>query len=138
MKIDKHTLKDLEIFKSDENTTTVFDFIDKTKTAGGNYRLREMFLNPPGTYTELIIQQEAVKYFTEADNYGNFVPHFNSHQMRSFEEYLSSNISVVKNARLITCARFCFIDIEAYRYIKNSLSEIIDFVFAFNKNVLCG
>ena len=49
MKIDKHTLKDLEIFKSDENTTTVFDFIDKTKTAGGNYRLREMFLNPPGT-----------------------------------------------------------------------------------------
>ena len=133
MKIDKHTLKDLEIFKSDENTTTVFDFIDKTKTTGGNYRLREMFLNPPGTFRELVTQQEAVKYFTEPDNYGNFIPQYNSHQMRSFEEYLSSNINVVENGNLITCARFCFVDIEAYRYLKNSLREIIDFVFAFNK-----
>ena len=133
MKIDKHTLKDLEIFKSDENTSTVFDFIDKTKTAGGKYRLREMFLNPPESYRELQIQQDAIRYFTEADNYGNFIPQFNGHQMRSFEEYLSSNIGVVENGSLITCARFCFIDIEAYRYLKNSLREIIDFVFAFNK-----
>ena len=34
---DKQTLKDLEIFKSDEDTATVFGFIDKTKTAGGNF-----------------------------------------------------------------------------------------------------
>jgi len=133
MKIDKHTLKDLEIFKSDENIATVFDFINKTKTAGGNYRLREIFLNPPETYKELQIQQDAIRYFTEADNYGNFIPQFNSHQMRSFEEYLSTNISVVGNVNLISCARFCLVDIEAYRYIKNSLREIIDFVFAFNK-----
>jgi len=133
MRIDRHTLKDLEIFKSDENTTTVFDLIDKTKTAGGNYRLREMFLNPPETFRELVIQQEAVKYFTEPDNYGDFIPQYSSHQMRSFEEYLSSNINVVENGNLITCARFCIVDIEAYRYLKNSLRDIIDFVFGFNK-----
>ena len=136
MKIDKHTLKDLEIFKSDENTPTVFDFIDKTKTAGGNYCLREMFLNPPETFRELELQQEAIKYFTEADNYGNFIPQFNSHQMRSFEEYLSSNINVVENGSLMTCAIFCLTDIEAYRYLKNSLREIIGFVFIFNKTFI--
>lgn len=133
MKIDKHTLKDLEVFKSDENTTTVFEFIDKTKTAGGNYRLREMFLNPPATYRELLMQQEAVRYFTDEANYGNFIPQFNSRQMKSFEEYLSSNINVVEDLSLISCVRFYLIDIEAYRYLKNSLKEFIDFLFTFNK-----
>ena len=133
MFIDKQTLKDLEIFKSDENTTTVFDFIDKTKTAGGSYRLREKFLNPPGTIKDLEIQQEVIRYFTDTEYSGNFILPFNSNHMRSFEEYLFSNINVIENGSLITCARFYLIDIEAYRYLKNGLNEIVDFVFAFYK-----
>ena len=82
---------------------------------------------------ELEIQQEAVRYFTDAEYSRNFILPYNSYQMKSFEEYLSSNINVVENGSLITCIRFCIVDIEAFRYLKNSLFEIIDFVFAFYK-----
>jgi DNA mismatch repair ATPase MutS len=135
MVIDKQTLKDLEIFKSDENAVTLFGFIDKTRTAGGSYCLRQKFLNPPGIFNELKKQQEAVHFFSEMGNSSNLELPFNSHQMKSLEEYISSNINVVENGNLMTCAMFCFVDIEAYRYIKNSLKEIIDFVYTFHKTV---
>lgn len=41
------TLKDLEIFKTDENSDGLFGLIDKTLTTGGSYRLRQKFLNTP-------------------------------------------------------------------------------------------
>jgi len=135
MVIDKQTLKDLEIFKSDENAVTLFGFIDKTRTAGGSYCLRQKFLNPPDTFNELKKQQEAVRFFSETGSLSNLELPFNSHQMKSLEEYISSNINVVEDGNLITCAMFCFVDIEAYRYIKNSLQEIIDFVYTFHKTI---
>jgi len=135
MIIDKLTLKDLEVFRSDENTATLFDFIDKTKTAGGSYCLRQKFLNPPATFDELKIEQEAVRFFSEMAGSSKLKLPFTSHQMKSLEEYIGSNINVIENESFLTCVMFCMMDIEAYRYIKGGLKEITDFIYTFYDTV---
>ncbi len=131
MLTDKQTLKDLDIFRSDENTLSIFSLTDKTVTAGGSYRLRQKFLDPPGTISQLIKQQEAVRFFSESESLKNFKFPFNTQRLKSLEEYVSSNINVVENGSLLECALFCLVDIEAYRYIKNGLKELLDFVNTF-------
>lgn len=135
MLIDKQTIKDLEIFKSDENSATLFRFIDKTKTAGGSYCLRHKFLNPPGTFEELMTEQEAIRFFSKNACKPGFKLTFTRHPIRYLEEYIDSNINVIKDEGLLTCIMFCFTDIEAYRYIKNGLKEVIHFVYAFYETV---
>jgi DNA mismatch repair ATPase MutS len=131
MNVDKQTLKDLEIFKSENAESAIFDLIDETKTLGGKYRLREKFLHPPIGIEQTRIQQETICYLTE--NPDDFILPFNSHQIRSLEEYLSSNIEIVKNDSLFTCIMFCLVDIQSFRYLKNYLTEVFRFLFDFNQ-----
>jgi len=131
MNVDKQTLKDLEIFKSEDGGSALFDLVDNTKTAGGKYRLREIFMHPPVNIDKTIEQQETVCFFTE--NLIDFVPPFTGHQIRSLEEYTASNIEVVGNDSLSACIMFYLIDIQSYRYLKNYLSEVFKFLSRFNQ-----
>ncbi len=131
MQLDKQTLKDLEIFKAEEGDAAVFDFINKTKTTGGKYRLREKFLYPPDSLELIKVQQESIRYLTE--NWEIFSIPFNDRMLKSLEEYLSTNIDFVKGGSLLECVKFCLVDIQAYRYLKNSLSEIAGFINGFYK-----
>jgi len=126
---DKQTHKDLEIFKSEEGEVTVFDLIDKTKTTGGKYRLRDKFLNPPAKLEDLKEQQEAIRYLNK--NLNEYVLPFGNNQMKSLDDYISTNIEAVKSDSYYECIKFCFIDIQAYRYLKSSLYEVIGFIHDF-------
>ena len=44
--IDKQTIKDLEIFGSENSDSSIFNFYNKTKTNGGRDFLTEMMKNP--------------------------------------------------------------------------------------------
>ena len=129
MQIDKQTLGDLDIFKAEDDNPAVFDFIDKTKTTGGKYRLREMFLHPPEGLQSVKEQQNAIRCLFE--NIENVNLPFTDRQMKSLEAYLSTNIVVVKDNSFYECVKFCFIDIQAYRYLKNSLPEVAGFINGF-------
>jgi DNA mismatch repair protein MutS len=129
MLIDKQTLKDLEIFKTEEGTMAVFDFIDKTKTAGGKYRLREMFLHPPDNLQGVKDYQQSVRYLTENSTHFNMP--FTDRQLKSLEAYLSTNIEVVKKNSIYNCAKFCITDVQSYRFLKSSLPEVKGFINGF-------
>lgn len=129
MFIDKQTLSDLDIFKAGEAGLTVFDFIDKTKTAGGKFRLREKLLYPPENIKKLKLQQNAIRFFTQ--NYNRFILPFSSQQIKSLEAYLSSNIEIIKSERFFECLQFYLSDIQAYRELKTGIKEITSFIFVF-------
>jgi len=132
MLVDKQTLRDLGIFKAEEDSTALFDFVDKTITAGGSYCLRQKFLDPPDSLIDLKKQQETVRLLSGINETSELRLPFNTHQMKSLEEYVSSNINVIENENLLPCILFCLSDIEAYRYVRNSLFEVIRFIYSFD------
>jgi len=125
-------MRDLGIFKAEEDSTALFDFVDKTITAGGSYCLRQKFLNPPDSLIDLKKQQETVRLLSGINETSELRLPFNTHQMKSLEEYVSSNINVIENENLLPCILFCLSDIEAYRYVRNSLFEVIRFIYSFD------
>jgi len=129
MRIDKQTIRDLEIFKTDDGETSIFDLINKTKTTGGEYRLREICLNPPENIELLKEQQDSVRYLVEKFQYIKLP--FNNQQIKSIEDYLSSNIDIVQADSLLDCFKFCIIDFTAYKYLKNSILEVHAFIAGF-------
>jgi len=129
MFIDKQTLSDLDIFKADEAGWSVFDIINKTKTSGGKYRLREKLLHPPETIENLKIQQDTIGFF--ANNFHSYLLPYSNQQMKLLEVYFSSNIETIKNDEYFECLQFYFKDIQAYREIKSSIRKVIRFVYVF-------
>jgi DNA mismatch repair protein MutS len=129
MLIDKQTLSDLDIFKPDETALTVFALIDKTKTAGGRYRLREKLFHPPQNIEDLMRQQDVIKYLSQ--NPGNYKLPFSTRQIKTLELYLSSNIEITKKFDFFTCAKFYLTDINAYKEIKQSILEVVNFIATF-------
>lgn len=126
MRIDKQTLRDLGIFTAEEDGFSVFELIDKTKTTGGKYRLRDMMLNPPDGLTKLKKQQDTLKYLAEKKQ--NLILPFSDFQMKSLETYLSTNIDIITNTGFLQSIRFCLTDIQAFRYLKNSIFEAVNFI----------
>lgn len=131
MNIDSHTLKDLEIFRTEDKGISVYDFLFKTQTTGGEFRLREKFRHPPASLKSMLEHQETIAFLVK--NIRLFYLPYNDHQMKSLEEYLSTNIEVVKDDRLIESIRFWITDINAFNYIKYSLQEIIAFTSSIYK-----
>ncbi len=131
MKADKQTLKDLGIFIAEEGGISLFDYINKTTTTGGKYRLRDIFQNPPEGMQALMIQQETIRYL--AENSADIRLPFNDYQMKSLEAYLSTNIEIIRNTGFLASVWFFLTDIQAFRYLKNSVSEMISFIEYYSR-----
>jgi DNA mismatch repair protein MutS len=129
MRVDKQTQRDLEIFKPDEGEVSLFDFINKTKTAGGKYRLEDKFRHPPDSLEKIKVQQETVSYLIR--NISRFTLPFNDQQIKSVENYISTNIEPIKGESIFECLKFCISDIKAYRYLKSSVLELTVFINTF-------
>ena len=130
MKIDKQTLNDLEIFKTEDGEIAVFDLIDKTTTSGGRNKLREKLLNPLQNIALLLDQQETIRYLAEYPD--KLILPFASRHMKALEEYVSSNINPVVDKSMLESVRFYLSDIQSYRFIKGSLPDLISFVTGFH------
>lgn len=60
--LDAHTLKDLEIFGSEEGQTTLFEFCNHTRTEGGAKALKRRMEFPWSTADRIRATQESVSY----------------------------------------------------------------------------
>jgi len=129
MLIDKQTLSDLDIFKPDENDLTVFGLIDKTKTAGGKYRLREKLLHPPQNMDDLLQQQDVIRFLS--CNPVEYKLPFHIRQIKTVELFISSNIEITKKFDFFTCAKFYLTDSNAFKEIKQSIIEVVNFIATF-------
>jgi len=70
MKIDLQTLKELELLKFDSHGLSVFELLDLTSTAGGQYKLKQNFRRPFASIKEINNTQDAVKYIlSELENW---------------------------------------------------------------------
>jgi DNA mismatch repair protein MutS len=131
MNIDRQTLADLEIFKTGENFVSVFSLIDRTKTAGGYQCLHYKFLNPPGDIGSLRKQQEVIRYLVR--NIDIIRLPFGTNKLKPLEDYLSSNIDMIKTDSLMECTLFYLTDKQAYWYLKEWISNVIEFVAGFHR-----
>ncbi|MCK7596485.1 hypothetical protein M0G74_04270 [Microbulbifer sp. CAU 1566] len=63
--IDSHTIKDLEIFESDTDDASLFDFCNRTRSIGGAAVLRRRMQNPWASADRIADTQQAIGFITE-------------------------------------------------------------------------
>lgn len=91
--IDKQTIKDLEIFGSENSDSSIFNFYNKTKTNGGRDFLTEMMKNPLTDIIEINKRTNTIKSFSSF----NTELKINSAQLSFIETYIRLNIPSLKN-----------------------------------------
>lgn len=60
--IDEQTLRDIEVFQSQDGGPALFDLLDETRTSGGRSRLRQRFRAPIADAREIRATQEALRF----------------------------------------------------------------------------
>ena len=85
MQIDWQTLQDLGILYPAGRRASVFDWVNSTRTQGGELRLRERFRHPAGTAEEIRATQRAVGFLAEHGRL--FVPLLEGSSWLAVEQY---------------------------------------------------
>ncbi len=136
MKIDRQTLKDLEIFEN-FNGFSIFDIANLTLTPGGEKELKKFFSSPQTSKTEIIKTQNMFKYIIEK----NWQITLHKNQIYFIRNYLQSKIKPIKNKNILflfikgTIYRFKHKDsglFSHYEYIKEGiyfLKDFLDFLY---------
>ena len=62
--VDTHTFKDLEIFESDNDDASLFEFCDRTRSIGGAAVLKRRMQNPWASAGRIDATQQAVRFIT--------------------------------------------------------------------------
>lgn len=62
LKLDSHTLKDLEVFQAEGSGSTLFDLYNFTKTQGGAQILRQRMENPYADRNDICGTQQSISY----------------------------------------------------------------------------
>ena len=65
MVVDRHTLKDLEIFTAQDGGPGLFDRLDRTNTRGGAAALRRRFHEPRASVQEIVRVQRSIRFILE-------------------------------------------------------------------------
>ncbi|TYB31010.1 MAG: hypothetical protein FXF47_06185 [Candidatus Mcinerneyibacterium aminivorans] len=142
MKIDRQTLKDLEIFEN-FNGVSIFDIANLTLTPGGEKQLRKFFSSPKNTKKEIVETQELFKYIM--NNSWRITLHKN--QIYFIQNYLQSKIQPIKNKNNLlillkgTLYRFNHRDsglFSHYEYIKEGiyfLKDFLDFLYDIYESI---
>jgi DNA mismatch repair protein MutS len=89
MKIDRQTLRDLEVFEAPPGGRSVFELLDRTRTAGGRRRLRQRLAEPPAALADVLRAQEAVRFL--AAHPGIAEVEADDALLKEVEGYLDSN-----------------------------------------------
>ncbi|MGC9150212.1 MAG: MutS-related protein [Microbacter sp.] len=126
MLIDKQTLKDLDIFGGDQDHTSIFQWMNKTRTTGGSNRLLEKMSNPPHGFDDLLIQEQTIHYLVDHD-LKDRLP-FGDMELNALDEYFSSNIDTVASTSLWSSLQFVMADLSSYRFLQSSLPEAVRLV----------
>ncbi|PCJ22622.1 MAG: hypothetical protein COA96_13855 [SAR86 cluster bacterium] len=65
LKLDAHTLKDLEVFEAEGSGRNIFDLYNSTKTQGGSQVLRHRMENPFADLNSIRQTQKSIRYITK-------------------------------------------------------------------------
>ncbi len=104
--LDKQTINDLEIFRDEKSSGSIFQFFNQTKTEGGKNYLYEI-MHHPLTDIELLNERtETIKYIQESD----FHLSINYQQFDFIVHYLRTNILMLKPHWVEAC-----FDIVSYK-----------------------
>ena len=85
-KVDKQTIKDIELFSEKIGNPSVFSFYNQTVTKGGEYLLYEIFRAPSSDIMFLENRKNEIKFFFDNDCYLKL----NSRSIDFIEYYLKS------------------------------------------------
>lgn len=91
--IDHQSLTELELFKDDKKGMSVFEMLDRTTTNGGRDNLLIHFLNPFSRYSDVLENQEVIKYMVSSID--SWKLPFSKELMDSVEMYFFAKVDVV-------------------------------------------
>lgn len=122
--LDKHTIKDLEIFGHEKSTSSIFRIYNYTKTIGGKKYLVELMQSPFTDIYQLEQRRDTIKFIYDAE----FELTIHSGLFEFIEHYLYLNISALRNN--IFDAYFQFISyklkpINDYYVIQSGIQQLI-------------
>lgn len=86
--IDEQTLRDIEVFQSQDGGPALFDLLDKTRTSGGRTRLRQRFRAPIADAREIRETQEMLRFVLRHAEAFTRLP--SESQIRAVKKYIGS------------------------------------------------
>lgn len=118
MQIDLQTISELELYKDNSKSTSIFELIDFTKTPGGKYKLKTLFRNTLADIETIQKNQEAVTIIQK--NIEAWKLPLNTELADKLDLYYfsDSGTSLAKNS----LSRF--IESMSYRFIYKDFSKI--------------
>lgn len=123
MVIDRQTLADLEIFAGKAGGRSVFDRLDRTRTAGGRQLLRQRFAHPAASSTLLERFQAELRFGLREPAVLRKIP--DGSQISDFEAYRDSNHAISFSSGLRAAwsgAWMALRDPGRYAQIRNGLT----------------
>ena len=76
MQVDKQTLLDLEIIKNrskNESGPSILDYLDRTRTEGGRYRLAQIVQVPKSDIKSIVEFQVSLKFILKQSDKWSFI-----------------------------------------------------------------
>lgn len=101
--LDKQTIRDLEIFGAEKNSSSIYGLYNYTKTIGGRKFLYGLMHSPLTDIQQIIQRSTIIKFFFEVD----FDLAIHAGQFDFIDRYLNLNVAVLRNN--IVDAYFSFI-----------------------------
>ena len=96
MQVDKQTLLDLEIIKNrskNESGPSILDYLDRTRTEGGRYRLAQIVQVPKSDIKSIVEFQVSLKFILKHSDKWSFINEITADErMESISRYLRSNV----------------------------------------------
>ncbi len=93
MQIDEQTFRDLEIFEATGGGASLFDLLNRCRTAGGADTLRARFHRPLSRTADIRAVQDSLRHIGEYRGTFDHLP--DSAQLTALEVYLHSNLPVL-------------------------------------------
>lgn len=97
--LDKQTLNDLEIFRDEKSSNSIFQFFNLTRTSGGKDYLHEMMKNPLMDIKRLKERSQLINYLKESD----FHLSINHNQFDLIVHYFRASILELKPHWIEAC-----------------------------------
>ncbi len=93
LRIDEQTFRDLEIFETQDDGPSLFDLMNRTRTAGGGKVLRTRWLRPFASVHRIRAVQDSLRYILAHDRSFNVLP--GDGVVTAVEHYLYSGLAVL-------------------------------------------
>ncbi len=93
--VDEQTFQDLEVFQAQGGAASLFDLLNRTRTAGGADTLKARFRRPLGRADRIRAVQQSLRHIGDHRSAFDFLP--DQGMLAGLEHYLHSNLVLITN-----------------------------------------